>query len=460
MKKGRTNLTLNIDAEVKEEAEKVLSELGVRTGDAVEMFFRQVIMQGGLPFKVKLPRVRKRLIPAIDYISDSLGDKYAEPAEAEAVRTEKGAGAEDYGADSEKADSAEAADAEVFSPKENEAAETKKPAETEKAKPKGKKITSKATLVIKEPKKPEPEPESGEEDAQKAGSSEQNGNSGIAEGQAEDTDAARGDVAGLKADAGPDAKEEFAAEDASAATAVRPENGQADESGATAPAQGTEATQTEAYTPAQSAQIAQNEANAPMQGSQAPSNISGEASTAGEASSVQAAEALSAATEAAMQAEATAAVHQEKPRIPSIIELRRDVETGLYKISVFIHDNEEEDGKAWIGDLMIGDEHQNVGKLSSITREDGTIDTDEFRFSKDVSYVEHSYARKYMYTDSAPMTAREMVDAACDFLHEKGVEAISYFSASNSDRSKMEEIGFSYMGKSQSGLLPVNQYVR
>ena len=48
------NLYTRIEPELKERAEKILNELGLPPSSAITMFYKQVVMQQGLPFDVKL----------------------------------------------------------------------------------------------------------------------------------------------------------------------------------------------------------------------------------------------------------------------------------------------------------------------------------------------------------------------------------------------------------------------
>ena len=50
-----TTLNLRINPEIKENAEKVLSQLGVSMSSAVNMFLNQVILTESIPFPVALP---------------------------------------------------------------------------------------------------------------------------------------------------------------------------------------------------------------------------------------------------------------------------------------------------------------------------------------------------------------------------------------------------------------------
>lgn len=49
------NLYARIEPEVKEQAENILSSLGIPVSNAINMFYKQIILQRGLPFDVKLP---------------------------------------------------------------------------------------------------------------------------------------------------------------------------------------------------------------------------------------------------------------------------------------------------------------------------------------------------------------------------------------------------------------------
>ncbi|MCD8395885.1 MAG: type II toxin-antitoxin system RelB/DinJ family antitoxin [Lachnospiraceae bacterium] len=52
------NLYARIEPDVKEQAEGILSALGIPASNAINMFYKQIILQRGLPFEVKLPYAR------------------------------------------------------------------------------------------------------------------------------------------------------------------------------------------------------------------------------------------------------------------------------------------------------------------------------------------------------------------------------------------------------------------
>lgn len=45
-----------VQPEVKQEAEEVLGKLGISMSNAIDMFLRQIAIQKGIPFEMKLPR--------------------------------------------------------------------------------------------------------------------------------------------------------------------------------------------------------------------------------------------------------------------------------------------------------------------------------------------------------------------------------------------------------------------
>ncbi len=52
------NLYARIEPDVKEKAESILSALGIPASNAINMFYKQIILQRGLPFEVKIPSAR------------------------------------------------------------------------------------------------------------------------------------------------------------------------------------------------------------------------------------------------------------------------------------------------------------------------------------------------------------------------------------------------------------------
>ena len=60
MEKSST-LNLRINPTLKQEAESVLSRLGIPMSTAVDIFLNQVVLSGGIPFAVTLPKAPEEI---------------------------------------------------------------------------------------------------------------------------------------------------------------------------------------------------------------------------------------------------------------------------------------------------------------------------------------------------------------------------------------------------------------
>ena len=53
-----TNVFARIEPDLKIQAENVLGELGIPMSNAISLFLRQIVLQRGIPFEIKLPRAK------------------------------------------------------------------------------------------------------------------------------------------------------------------------------------------------------------------------------------------------------------------------------------------------------------------------------------------------------------------------------------------------------------------
>ena len=60
------NVNARIDQNVKTQAEAILTRMGLPRSVAIDIFYRQIIMHGGLPFPVTIPTSR---LPSLDEMS-------------------------------------------------------------------------------------------------------------------------------------------------------------------------------------------------------------------------------------------------------------------------------------------------------------------------------------------------------------------------------------------------------
>ena len=61
------NVYARIEPDVKEQAEEILAALGIPASNAINMFYKQIILQRGLPFEVKMPSARPVDVSALSY---------------------------------------------------------------------------------------------------------------------------------------------------------------------------------------------------------------------------------------------------------------------------------------------------------------------------------------------------------------------------------------------------------
>ena len=53
-----SNVYTRVDPDTKEQAELILNQLGIPMSNAIGMFLKQVVIQRGIPFEMKLPSVK------------------------------------------------------------------------------------------------------------------------------------------------------------------------------------------------------------------------------------------------------------------------------------------------------------------------------------------------------------------------------------------------------------------
>lgn len=74
------NLYARIEPDLKEQAEGILSALGIPASNAITMFYKQIVLQKGLPFEVKLPASRPVDVSTIssEQLNEELEKGYAD----------------------------------------------------------------------------------------------------------------------------------------------------------------------------------------------------------------------------------------------------------------------------------------------------------------------------------------------------------------------------------------------
>ena len=84
-------LYARIDPSVKEQAEEILSSLGIPASSAINIFYKQIILQKGLPFSVKLPEHKLSSLDEMtaEEFNQALEQGYQEMQDGKSLPTKK-----------------------------------------------------------------------------------------------------------------------------------------------------------------------------------------------------------------------------------------------------------------------------------------------------------------------------------------------------------------------------------
>ncbi len=52
------NISVRIEPEIKQQAEAILTKLGLPVSVVVDTLYRQIIMTGGLPYSINVPKIQ------------------------------------------------------------------------------------------------------------------------------------------------------------------------------------------------------------------------------------------------------------------------------------------------------------------------------------------------------------------------------------------------------------------
>ena len=69
------NMSIRMDTELKKQAEAVLSDMGLNMTTAMNMFLRQVVRQGRIPFEIATDIPNAETVAAIKEMDDMLSGK-------------------------------------------------------------------------------------------------------------------------------------------------------------------------------------------------------------------------------------------------------------------------------------------------------------------------------------------------------------------------------------------------
>lgn len=70
-----TNFNMRMNSREKAELEVLFAQLGMTLPEAVNIFFKKALLEGGLPFEVKMPRFNKETEDAMQEARDIMAGK-------------------------------------------------------------------------------------------------------------------------------------------------------------------------------------------------------------------------------------------------------------------------------------------------------------------------------------------------------------------------------------------------
>ena len=65
-------INIRTEAETKKQIENLFLKFGISVSDAVNIFFHQSLMNGGLPFKMELPKPNAETIASMEDVNNNL----------------------------------------------------------------------------------------------------------------------------------------------------------------------------------------------------------------------------------------------------------------------------------------------------------------------------------------------------------------------------------------------------
>ena len=83
------------DETTKSQSNEIFQQLGITMSDAINMFLRQSILHGGLPFELKIPQYNKTTLSALADMEQSKGKGIRGKAVSDALADLKAEGGDD-----------------------------------------------------------------------------------------------------------------------------------------------------------------------------------------------------------------------------------------------------------------------------------------------------------------------------------------------------------------------------
>jgi len=75
-----TTISIRIDAELKSDVESILTSLGLTPSQAINVFYKQITFQNGIPFSIKIPE-KKLNEDSVNAMEEKNLSEYKSPSE-------------------------------------------------------------------------------------------------------------------------------------------------------------------------------------------------------------------------------------------------------------------------------------------------------------------------------------------------------------------------------------------
>lgn len=75
-----SSMHIRVEPKVKEEVEKILSNLGMTSTEAINIYLRQIILTSGIPFEIKTPQFSSEMLEAIKEADEIMKNPDAYPS--------------------------------------------------------------------------------------------------------------------------------------------------------------------------------------------------------------------------------------------------------------------------------------------------------------------------------------------------------------------------------------------
>ena len=61
-----SSIHIRVEPKVKEKVEEILNKLGMTSTEAINIYLKQIILNSGIPFEIKMPQYSNEMIEAIE----------------------------------------------------------------------------------------------------------------------------------------------------------------------------------------------------------------------------------------------------------------------------------------------------------------------------------------------------------------------------------------------------------